>query len=116
MVNYHQSLAFDCPYILCSDHCDQWLFQEIFFIIFRSSCTQMFFKIGVIRNFAIFTGKHLCWSLFSIKLHALQPTTLFQARPKREFSTGDSCENCKIFMNNVSDGTPPVVVFVSLIK
>ena len=22
---------------------------------------QMFFKIGVLKNFAIFTGKHLCW-------------------------------------------------------
>ena len=26
----------------------------------------MFFKIGVFKNFAIFTGKHLCWSLFLI--------------------------------------------------
>ena len=32
----------------------------------RSSRTQMFFKIGVLKNFA--TVKHLCWSLFSIKL------------------------------------------------
>ena len=24
----------------------------------------MFFKIDVLKNFAIFTGKHLCWSLF----------------------------------------------------
>ena len=29
----------------------------------RSSRSQMFFKIGVLKNFAIFTGKHLCWSL-----------------------------------------------------
>ena len=27
---------------------------------------QTFFKIGVLKNFAIFTGKHLCWSLFLI--------------------------------------------------
>ena len=26
---------------------------------FRSSRSQMFFKIGVLENFAIFTGKHL---------------------------------------------------------
>ena len=25
----------------------------------------MFFKIGAIKNSAIFKGKHLCWSLFS---------------------------------------------------
>ena len=30
------------------------------------SHSQMFFKIGVLKNFA--TGKHLCWSLFLIKL------------------------------------------------
>ena len=30
----------------------------------RSSRSQMLFKIGVVENFAIFTGKHPCWSLF----------------------------------------------------
>ena len=29
----------------------------------RSSCSQMFFKISVLKNFAIFTGKHVCSSL-----------------------------------------------------
>ena len=32
-------------------------------MIFRSSRLLMFSKIGVLRNFAIFTGKHLCWPL-----------------------------------------------------
>ena len=32
----------------------------------RSSRSQMFFKIDVLKNFAIFIGKHLCWSLFLI--------------------------------------------------
>ena len=36
----------------------------------RSSRSQMFFKIDVLKNFIIFTGKHLCWSLFLIKLQA----------------------------------------------
>ena len=43
---------------------------SFFIIIFRSRHMQMFFKTGVIRNFAICTGKHLCWSLFLIKLQA----------------------------------------------
>ena len=30
----------------------------------------MFFEIGVLKNFAIFRGKRLCWSLFLIKLQA----------------------------------------------
>ena len=36
----------------------------------RSSRSQMFFKIGVLKTFAIFIGKHLCQSLFPIKLRA----------------------------------------------
>ena len=30
----------------------------------RSSHLQMFLKIDFLKNLAIFTGKHLCWSLF----------------------------------------------------
>ena len=30
---------------------------------FRGSRSQMFFKMGVLKNFAIFPGKHRCWSL-----------------------------------------------------
>ena len=44
-----------------------------------------FFKIGVLKNYTIFTGKHLCWSLFLIK----KPT------PTQVFSS----EYCKIFKN-----------------
>ena len=28
---------------------------------------QTFFKIGALKNFAIFTGKHVCWSLFKLQ-------------------------------------------------
>ena len=47
--------------------------------ILRSSCLQMFFKIGVLKNFAIFTGEYLFWSLFLIKLQlAIRPATLLK--------------------------------------
>ena len=36
----------------------------------RSSRLQMFFKIDVLKSFANFTGKHLCWSLFLKRLQA----------------------------------------------
>ena len=29
---------------------------------------EVFFKKALLKNFAIFSGKHLCWNLFSIKL------------------------------------------------
>ena len=38
----------------------------------------------VLKNFANFTGKHLCWSLFFKKLQAFRPATLL----KRDSYTG----------------------------
>ena len=35
----------------------------------RSSRSQMFFKIGVLKNFPNFTGKYLCWRLFLISYY-----------------------------------------------
>ena len=35
---------------------------------FRSSCPEVFCKIAALRNFAKFTGKHLCQSLFFNKV------------------------------------------------
>ena len=38
------------------------------FNCFRNSRSHMCFKIGVLKNLAIFTGnEHLCWSLILIK-------------------------------------------------
>ena len=42
----------------------------------------MFFKISVLKNFANFSGKHLCWNIFLIKLLALRPATLFKTGSK----------------------------------
>ena len=33
---------------------------------------------GFLKNFVYFTGKHLCWSLFLIKLQAWRPATLLK--------------------------------------
>ena len=46
-------------------------------------------KISVLKNFAIFTGKHLCQSLF-LSCHFIKKETLAQ---------GFSCDFCKIFKN-----------------
>ena len=42
----------------------------------RCSRSQMFFKLGVLKNFVIFTGKYLCRSLFLIKLTPKTPKRL----------------------------------------
>ena len=63
------------------------LFSNFFFVMFicpswrifpssapserlDSSCSQMPFEIGVLKNFTIFTGIQLCWSLSLKKLQA----------------------------------------------
>ena len=43
----------------------------------RSSRPEVFCNEGVLRNFAKFTGKDLCQSLFFNKVAALRSTTLF---------------------------------------
>ena len=47
----------------------------------------MFYKIGVYKNFAKFTGKHLCWSLCNL---------ILKETPAEVFS----CVFCEVFQNN----------------
>ena len=76
-VNYHQSLAFDRPYLSCIDHIVTGGFsKKSFFNFIIIICTHMFSKTGIVRNFVIFTGKllktssffmeHLWWLLLSL--------------------------------------------------
>ena len=46
----------------------------------RSSHPEVFCKTGVLRNFANFTGKHLCQNLFFNKVASLRPPTLLRKR------------------------------------
>ena len=46
----------------------------------RSSRPRVFCKIGVLKNFSKFTGKHLCQSLFFSKVAGLKPATLLKKR------------------------------------
>ena len=70
----------------------------------RSSRWQMFFKIGVLKNFAIFTRKHLCCSRFVIKWKAFRSATLLKETPRQVFSY----EYCEIFKNRFFYRTPLV--------
>ena len=78
------------------------LIWRLFCAHYRRSCSQMFFKITVLKNFKIFTGKHLCWSLFLIKFQSWWPATLL----KRNSNTGVFCEYCKILKISSFSRTP----------
>ena len=43
---------------------------------FKSSRSQMIFKIGVLENVTKLTGTKLCWSIFLIRQQALSLSTL----------------------------------------
>ena len=47
----------------------EYLLQNCLFYVHRtrSSRSKMFFKIGLLKNFKNFPGKHLCWSLLFSK-------------------------------------------------
>ena len=64
----------------------------------------MFFKIGVLKNFANSTGKHLSWSLFL--------TMFFTDFIKNTPTQMLSCTICKIFKNTFFYRTPQVVATV----
>ena len=55
------------------------------FEIIKRSHWQMFFKIGVLKDFANFTEKHLCWSLFLIK-KAWKPAPLLKKESRLFFA------------------------------
>ena len=56
----------------------------------------MFFKIGVLKNLAIFTRKHLCCSLFLI-VAGLTACTFIE---KETLTQVFFCEHCEIIQNN----------------
>ena len=47
---------------------------------------ELFYQKAFLKNFAIFTEKQLCWSIFLIKLSAFRPATLSE----RDSNTGVS--------------------------
>ena len=63
---YHKESKYNL--FICTQILLKQLITEASGKSFRSSCFQIFFKIAVLKIFAIFTGKHLCWSIFSGKL------------------------------------------------
>ena len=73
---------------------------------YRSSRTEVFCKKDVLRNFAKFTGKHLCQRLFFNKVAGLACKFI----KKESLAQVFSCEFCEISKNTFFYRTPPVGV------
>ena len=59
---------------------------------FRGSHRRFSVKKSVLKNCSIFTGKHLCWTIFLTKLQARRSQLFWEETPTQVFS----CEYCKI--------------------
>ena len=68
---YIQSISQDCA--LC-------IFPQKLSTKVRSSCPNVFSKKVILKNFAKFTGKHLCQSVFFNKAAGLRSATLLKKR------------------------------------
>ena len=64
--------------------------------LFRSNHQRCSVKKGVLKTFANFTGKHLCWSLFLITLLVFRPATLL----KRYRSSHQRCSIKRAVLKN----------------
>ena len=91
------------------DFCKLFVYALYFFLIndkwTRSSRSQIFFKIGIVKIFENFVVKHLCWSIFLIKLEAWRSAVLL----KRDSNTGVFLWNMRnfeehLFLQNTPGG------------
>ena len=83
---------------------------------FRISLLQTLFKIGVLKNFANFTGKHLFWSLFLIKLQVSCRSAISIIKLQSNFIEitlrHEAC-NSRNFLEQLLYKTTPVAAFES---
>ena len=92
----------------------EWLtvfFEDVYLPFshsYRFSLPKAFCKQGALKNFAKFTGKWLCWSLFLIKVLEWGPATLLKKRL--------TCEFCEIVKNTFLHRWTPVPALVTSIS
>ena len=72
---------------------------------------EVFCEKGVLRNFAKFTGIHLCQSIFLNKVAGLRPKACNYIK-KETLAQVFACEFCEIFKNTFSYRTPPVAASI----
>ena len=60
--------------------CEMVYAWRLYLTMIWSSRPEVFCKKGALKNFAKFTGKHLCQSLFLNKVVGLRPVTLLKKR------------------------------------
>ena len=76
------------------------------FLLITKEPPEVFYKIGALKSFVKFPGKHLCWNLFSTKVAGLR-----QFIKKGVSGTGVFLGILLNFQENIFYRTPPGVCF-----
>ena len=77
------------------------LYLNVIFKKFNSQ--EVFCKTGVLKNFAKFTGEHLCWGLFFNNATGLSPATLLKRTLRHGCFPANLAEFLRIhFLQNTS--------------
>ena len=86
----YDNLPSDCQiiiYLITTLFQISYLQTFVLAVFSRSRCSQMLFKVGDLKSFLNFTGKHLRWSLFFNKVGGLQGLQLYKKEtPTQVFS------------------------------
>ena len=106
-VNYRQSLAFNRPYLSHNDHCDWWLFQEIFFIILEAAVCRFLWNRCVLESSVLESLFNKVIGLMACKFIS----TASQKKLQHRLSLWKLWNFYSFFY-----GAPLVAAFVSLIK
>ena len=80
-----------------------------------SSRPEVFCKKGALKNFAKFTGKRLCWSLFFNNVAGLSPAACNFIKIEA-LTQVLSCKFCEVFKNTFFDGTIRRLLLKCIIK
>ena len=82
--------------------------HELMTIFIQIRPPELFYKKklfhNVSQNFAIFTRKHLCWSLFLINSQAFRPVSMNIAKLLRTRISKNVSDNCKCLSNECLRG------------
>ena len=78
---------------------------------FRSNRLQMFLKIGVLKDFAIFTGKPLCWNFFLIHLQSQRSATSLRTEPVDASASSSLPWSLKLLILILSTAPSKIVLF-----
>ena len=84
-------------FLLFSECIERDIWHEVGLRTLKRNRSQTFFRNGVLKNFAMFKGKHMGWSLFLIKLRASSPAALLKRDSNSDIWTAFFIEQFRLY-------------------